>query len=234
LVVDESNAILGHAPGSPTGGRIVGVQEQRQGNRHGVHRSAAFPHAGSATFGGWLRPLDWEKSLQASLPHARPRSNNHLLPVEQALAFRHGLLCEARQLPHVACLRRDPLVPPLLGIKRIASRSALSPGHRFQSLVTSLPAATHRPLAVWPYDNGRADCENVLKELRTGFALPTLGLETCRASQGALSLATLTYNLTVLFQRHRGWWRCLWEKIRSPLPNCHAVENRPVFSGQAR
>jgi hypothetical protein len=32
-------------------------------------------------------------------------------------------------------------------------------------------------LAVWRYYNGRADCENVIKELREGFALPTLCLE---------------------------------------------------------
>jgi hypothetical protein len=30
--------------------------------------------------------------------------------------------------------------------------------------------------------------------------------------------------------RERGWWRRLWEKILSPLPNCNAVENRPAFS----
>jgi hypothetical protein len=50
------------------------------------------------------------------------------------------------------------------------------PGYRFQALVTSLPNATHPPLAVWRYYNGRADCENVIKELQAGFALPTLGL----------------------------------------------------------
>lgn len=433
------------------------------------------PHAGSATFWGWLRPLDWIKTLGASLPHALPRSNNHLLPVEKALGFMHGLLCEARKLTHVAYLRRDPLVPQLLGIKRIASQSVLSrffqgftsagdnlrcfrplwrwgmnrlpsrqegytldldstrllhedghqegvktgytrqglkpclhpllaviaevrlvaqlwlrsgnatcgnnvtaffldlwenlppqlrlrgvradsgfclpellalweqlqlpyvvvaqlsqpiqrllrgdlqwtstevsgtdvaemeyqamswpqprrlvlirhevrgdqsrggkrlievPGYRFQALVTSLPPATHRPMAVWRYYNGRADCENVIKELRTGFALPTLCLGKFWANEAALSLATLTYNLTVLFQRHLGWqqkvtihslrfwlfvtagvlskpqgkttiklavpirerdwWQRLWEKILSPIPNCNAVENRPVFSG---
>ena len=52
---------------------------------------------------------------------------------------------------------------------------------------------------------GRADCENVIKELQTGFALPTLCLEQFWASEAALSLASLTYNLTVLFQRHLGW-----------------------------
>jgi hypothetical protein len=145
------------------------------------------------------------------------------------------------------------------------------PGYRFQALVTSLPAASHPPWAVWRYYNGRADCENAIKELREGFALPTLCLEKFWASEAALSLATLTYNLSVLFQRHLGWqqkvtihslrfwlfvtagvlshpggkttvklavpereqawWRRLWKKILSPLPNCNAGENRPAISG---
>ena len=79
------------------------------------------------------------------------------------------------------------------------------PGYRFQALGTSLPTATHPPLTVWRYDNGRADCENAIKELQAGFALPTLCLESFWASEAALSLATLTYNLVVLFQRHLGW-----------------------------
>ncbi len=81
------------------------------------------------------------------------------------------------------------------------------PGHRFQALVTSLPRATHPPLAVWRYYNGRADCENVIKELHAGFALPILCLEQFRASEAALILATLTCNLAVLFERHLGWQR---------------------------
>src|SRR5580658_10780324 len=78
------------------------------------------------------------------------------------------------------------------------------PGYRFQALVTSL-SASQSPLAVWRYYNGRADCENVIKELQSGFALPTLCLEKFWATDGALSMATLTYNLSVLFQRHLGW-----------------------------
>ena len=367
------------------------------------------PHAGSAVFWGWLHPARWVAQLTAALPHRLPRSNNSLLPIEKALAFMHGLLCDARKLTHVAYLRRDPLVPELLGIARVASQSALSrffqefdsaggnlrcfrplwrwgldrlpsrkegytldldstrllhkdghqegvaggytkqgikpclhpllavlaevrlvaqlwlrpgntscggnvtaffldlwanlpthlrlrgvradagfclpellalweqlqlpyvvvaplsqpiqkiikgdlawtatevpgtevaeleyqmmswpqprrlilirhrvaedetrggkclfdvPGYRFQALVTSLPSATYPPLAVWRYYNGRADCENVIKELQEGFALPTLCLQQFWATEAALSLATLTYNLTVLFQRHLGW-----------------------------
>ena len=77
-------------------------------------------------------------------------------------------------------------------------------GYRFQALVTSRPRKTHAPLAVWRDYNGRADCENGIKELRGGFALPTLCLENFWAREAALSLATLTYNLPVLFQRHFG------------------------------
>ena len=368
------------------------------------------PHAGSATFWSWLRPLGWAKGLAAALPHRLPASNNHLLPLEKALAFMHGLLCDARKLTHVAYLRRDPVVPELIGVRRVASQSVLSrffqgfssagtnlrcfrplwhwcldrlpsaqegytldldstrllhedghqegvavgytrqglkpclhpllaviaevrvvaqlwlrpgntpcggnvtaffldlwenlprhirlrgvradagfclpellvlweqlglsyvvvaqlsqpiqklirgdlswattevpgtevaqleyqsmnwphprrlvlvrhqvrepedtragkrlldvPGYRFQALVTNLSRTTHLPLAVWRYYNGRADCENVIKELREGFALPTLCLEKFWSSEAALSLATLTYNLSVLFQRHLGW-----------------------------
>ena len=431
------------------------------------------PHAGSTTFWGWLASTSWVSALCAALPHPLPTSNNHLRPLEKALAFMHGVLCEARKLTHVAYQRRDPLVPELLGIRRVASQSTLSrffqgfgsaaanlrcfrplwhwgvqrlpsradgytldldstrllhedgrqegvavgftkrglkpclnpllavlaearlvaqlwlragntscgnntvaffldlweqlprhirlravradagfclpellvlweqlclpyvvvaqlsqpiqrllrgdlvwratevpgtevaeqqyqalgwphprrlvlirhrveekpqrggkklldvPGYHFQALVTSLPFSVS-PLAVWRDYNGRADCENVIKELQQGFALPTLCLRSFWATEAALSLAALTYNLTVLFQRHLGWqqkvtvqslrywlfvtagvlshpagrtavklavperervwWQRLWGKILSPIPNCHAVENRPAFS----
>jgi hypothetical protein len=365
-------------------------------------------HAGSATFWSWLHSTRWASALGRQLPHRAPTSNNHLTPLDKALAFSHGLLCEARKLTHVAYFRRDPLVPELLGIQRVASASALSrffggfvsagknlacfrplwrwgverlpsrpggytldldstrllhedghqdgvragytrlgvkpclhpllamisevrlvaqlwlragnatcgnnttaffldlwhnlprhvrlrgvradsgfclpelldlweqlrlpyvvvaqlsepirnvlrgglgwtatelrgtdvaelesqtlgwsqprrlilirhrvaerpeaggkklidvPGYLFQALVTSLPAS-EPPLAVWRYYNGRADCENVIKELQQGFALTSLCLQSFWATEAALSLATLTYNLTVLFQRHLGW-----------------------------
>ena len=366
------------------------------------------PHAGSATFWGWLHPSGWVQALAVALPHAPALSNNSITALTKALAFTHGLLCDARKLTHIACLRRDPLVPELLNIERVPSQSTLSrffadfgsavvnlrcfrplwqwcthrlpsrkegytldldstrllhedgqqegvvvgytkrglkpclhpllavlaevrvvaqfwlrpgnascgnnavaffqelwanlprhirlrgvradsgfclpellalweelrvpyvvvaqlsqpiqrllrgdlvwtktevpgtevaevmyqamswphprrlvlirhrvadkdraggkklidvPGYLFQALVTSLPASSC-PLAVWRYYNGRADCENVIKELQSGFALGTLCLEPFWATEAALSLAVLTYNLTVLFQRHLGW-----------------------------
>jgi hypothetical protein len=48
------------------------------------------------------------------------------------------------------------------------------PGDVCQALVTSLPAS-EPPLAVWRYDNGRADCENAIKERQQGFALAGAG-----------------------------------------------------------
>ena len=71
--------------------------------------------------------------------------------------------------------------------------------------MTSLPKSTQPPLAVWRYYNGRADCENVIKELQAGCALPTLCLEEFWASEAALSPACLTYDRIVLFERQLGW-----------------------------
>jgi hypothetical protein len=365
-------------------------------------------HAGSATFWAWLHSTAWRKLLSKHLPHPLPESNNHLPPVAKALAFTHGLLCEARKLTHVAYFRRDPVVPEMVGIPRVPSASVMSrffagfssagnnlacfrplwrwtldrlpsraegytldldstrllhedgqqegvrtgytrlglkpclhpllaiisevrlvaqlwlragnatcgsnvtaffldlwdhlprqvrlrgvradsgfclpellalweqlrvryvvvaqlsepiknllrgglvwsatevpgtevaereyqmlgwphprrlilirhrvaerphaggkklievPGYVFQALVTSWPTS-EPPLAVWRHYNGRADCENVIKELQQGFALTTLCMKSFWATEAALSLATLTYNLTVLFQRHLGW-----------------------------
>ncbi len=100
-----------------TGAKAIAIQFTNQ-------RLSA--HAGSATFWGWLRTRHWAEQLARVLPHALPLSNNHLLPVEKALAFMHGLLCDARKLTQVAYFRRDPVVPELVGIRRVASQSVLS------------------------------------------------------------------------------------------------------------
>lgn len=431
------------------------------------------PHAGTAAFWAFLRNSGWVELLEKCLPHPQPKSNNHLTPLCKGLGFIHGLLCGAKKLTQVAYLRRDPMVPEMVGIKRVPSQSVLSrffqgfssagrnlhcfrplfgwgmerlpsrkdgyaldldstrllhedghqegvaagytrqgtkpclhpllavlsevrmvagfwlrpgnnscannavsffldlwenlprqiqlrvvradsgfcasellalwdgldlrfivaarltrplqglikkqtvwqsteikgtevaeldyreegwpararlivirhrladklgrsggkllidcPGYLYQGLVTNLPL-TEKPLAVWREYNGRAACENVIKELDAGYGLPALVCANFWSTEAALSLAVLSHNLVVLFERklgwqqavtigslrywlfvtagvisHRGrrttiklavppkekdWWRRLWEKLLSQLPNCNAVENRPVW-----
>lgn len=108
-------------------------------------------HAGSATFWGWLTSTSWVETLRGALPHPLPSSNNHLLPLDKALAFLHGLLSDARTLTHVAYLRRDPLVPELLAIRRVPSQSSLS---RFVQGFCSAAMNLHcfRPLWQWGLD----------------------------------------------------------------------------------
>lgn len=78
------------------------------------------------------------------------------------------------------------------------------PGYVHQVLVTNLPL-TVPALEVWRRYNGRAGCENVIRELAECFALPHLSLKKFYATEAALSLAVLSYNLCILFQHHIGW-----------------------------
>jgi len=78
------------------------------------------------------------------------------------------------------------------------------PGYLYQALVTNLPESV-RPIAVWREYNGRAGCEEVIKQLDADFGLPQLCLEKFWSTEAALSLAIVTYNLNVLFQRRLGW-----------------------------
>src|SRR5262249_40057081 len=78
------------------------------------------------------------------------------------------------------------------------------PGYVYQVLVTNLPLEVP-PLEVWRRYNGRAGSENVIRELGECFALREISLEKFYATAAAMSLAVLSYNLCVLFQRHVGW-----------------------------
>src|SRR5258708_38449889 len=77
-------------------------------------------------------------------------------------------------------------------------------GYLYQALVTNL-AESVEPIAVWREYNGRAGCEEGIKQLDADFGLPQLCLEKFWSTEAALSLAVLSYNLCVLFQRRLGW-----------------------------
>jgi hypothetical protein len=78
------------------------------------------------------------------------------------------------------------------------------PGYLHQVLVTNLPR-TVPPVDAWRDYNGRAACENVIKELDSGYGLPDLACKGFWATEAALSFAVLAHNLIVLFERRFGW-----------------------------
>jgi len=89
--------------------------------------------------------------------------------------------------------------------KRAGGKKLLdTPGYLYQALVTNLPLSV-RAIAVWREYNGRAGCEEVIKQLDADFALPDLCLKGFWATEAALSLAIMGYNLCTLFQRKLGW-----------------------------
>jgi Transposase DDE domain group 1 len=78
------------------------------------------------------------------------------------------------------------------------------PGYTFQVLLTNLGMEV-AAIEVWRRYNGRAGCENVIKELDAHYGLPQLCLKKFWATEAALGLAIFSYNLCILFQRHLGW-----------------------------
>jgi hypothetical protein len=78
------------------------------------------------------------------------------------------------------------------------------PGYLYQGLVSNLPL-TEKPLSLWREYNGRAACENIIKELDAGYGLPDLACKDFWGTEAALSLGVLAHNLIVLFERKLGW-----------------------------
>ena len=67
------------------------------------------------------------------------------------------------------------------------------PGYLYQVLVTNQPRTV--PLAdIWRDYNGRAACENVIKELDAGYGLPDLVCKDFWATEAALSFGVLAHN----------------------------------------
>jgi hypothetical protein len=77
------------------------------------------------------------------------------------------------------------------------------PGYKYQALLTNLPPSVSA-MDVWRDYNGRANLENVIKELKGGFGLCGFCCQKFFATEAALSLAVWTYNLVKLLSRHLG------------------------------
>ncbi len=82
------------------------------------------------------------------------------------------------------------------------------PGYLYQGLVANLPL-TQKPLSVWRQYNGRAACENMIKELDAGCGLPDLVCKDFWGTEAVLSLGVLAHNLIVLFERKLGWQKAV-------------------------
>jgi hypothetical protein len=78
--------------------------------------------AGQATFWGFLHLKSFPAFLAKILPHRRS-SPNALPAVDIALGFLSGILSGADKLARLAHLRNDPLLPEVMGIKRMPSQS---------------------------------------------------------------------------------------------------------------
>lgn len=71
-------------------------------------------------------------------------------------------------------------------------------GWRYGAMVTSLELPA---LQVWRLYRGRADCENRIKELKADFGLDSFNMEKFWATEAALGMAMLAYNLMSLFRQ---------------------------------
>jgi len=77
------------------------------------------------------------------------------------------------------------------------------PGYLYQVPVTNLPR-TVPAVTVWRDYNGRAACENAIKELDAGYCLPDLVCKDFWAKEAALSFGVLAHNLIVLLSASWG------------------------------
>ena len=210
---NENNTIVGHAPGSPNGGRDISIQIQRQSNRHRLHGSAAFTSCRERGFLGLAAPVPLGGATQRRLVASSA-------PDRKGAGLHARLLCDARKLTHVAYLRRDPLVPELLGIERVTSQSALSrffaafdsAGGNLRCFVrsgtgawTGCPAARKVTRWTWiPHGcRTRMDIMKAWRAVTPGGGSSPVCIRCWRSSPRC------------------GWW-----------PSCIAVENRPAFSGR--
>ena len=122
-------------------------------------------HAGQATFWSYLHKCKFRELLGRVLPH-RPKSNNHLPPVDTACGYIGGVVAGADRLTRVAWLRGDPVLPEIMAVERIASQSTLSRFFGFfKSAASSLEC--FRPLWRWTMEQAPARREGYTLDLDT-------------------------------------------------------------------
>ncbi len=130
------------------------------------------------------------------------------LPVQRAIAglqdwrpFGRGVeVCELPWQPfRWTAPRRLVVVRELLKERPDAAGRRLFdlPGYTFHAVVTNLSLP---PEQVWRFYNGRADCENRIKELKLDFAADGFCLRSFQGTEAVLQLNALLFNLLCAFK----------------------------------
>lgn len=99
------------------------------------------------------------------------------------------------------------------------------PGYRYQALITNLPRSVCA-LEAWRTYNGRADCENRIKEIGAQFGIRGICCKKFWATEAAHQLAIAAYNLCVLFQRELG----MTQKVELRTLRMHLFTRAGVWS----
>ena len=86
-------------------------------------------------------------------------------------------------------------------------------GWRYSAMITDLSLAAAE---VWRLYRGRADCENRIKELKYDFGLDSFVLRQFWATEAALSVVMLAYNLMSMFRQ-----AVIRQKSHQRLPTLH-------------
>ena len=102
------------------------------------------------------------------------------------------------------------------------------PGYRYQALITNLPRP-RSALEVWRTYNGRADCENRIKEVGAQFGIRGICCRKFFSTEAAHQLAIAAYNLCVLFQRELG----MAQKVELRTLRMHLFTRAGVWSRSA-
>lgn len=133
--------------GHQTVTEFIQVQTPHDAIQIGFTDQKVSGHAGVATFCGFLHWHRFGAMLAKALPHVRT-SKKAIAPADLALGFIAGILTGAKKLTHVAHLRRDVVLAPLLAIARIGSQSTFT--RFFQGFTgPGLNLATFRSLWRW-------------------------------------------------------------------------------------
>jgi len=125
-VVYENNAIVGHEPDHQT---VAGTFEFKSNGKSiaiGFHRATTFPARGERLVLGLAASVGLVQDADLGAATTAADLQQQAAATGKGAGLHARTVCDARKLTHVSYLRRDPLVPELLGIKRVASQSVLT------------------------------------------------------------------------------------------------------------